>query len=96
VRALANFKTARDRVAQRYNVHRRQALFQVGDLVLARMYPLSSKLLKRSAKLENRWSNPVAIAKFLTPVTVQLANPDMGVIVRMAHVSQLKRYYPAD
>jgi hypothetical protein len=95
-RALPNLRRARDRVARRYNVQRREAPFQVGDLVLVRKYPISSRLMKRSAELENRWSNPMVIAKFLTQVTVQLVNPDTGVILRKAHISQLKTCFPAD
>jgi hypothetical protein len=95
-KTLANLERAMDRVARRYNIHRRQVPFQVGDLVLVRRYPISSRLMRRSAKLENKWSNPLVIARFLTQVTVQLANPDTGVIVRKAHVSHLKRYFAAD
>jgi hypothetical protein len=90
-RAFTNLKRARDRVARRYNALRSEAVFRVGDLVLVKLHPQSSKALKRSAKIENKWSNPLLIARFLTKVTVQLANPDIGVIVRKAHVSQLKR-----
>jgi hypothetical protein len=61
-----------------------------------KLHPQSSKALKRSAKVENKWSNPLLIAKFLTKVTMQLANPDIDVIVRKAHVSQLKRYFTGD
>jgi hypothetical protein len=52
-------------------------------------------LHQRSAKLELKWSEPLKIAQFVSPVTVLLANPDMGVIVRRAHVSQLKKYFPS-
>jgi transposase InsO family protein len=94
--ALRNLKKARDRVAQRYNSTRSRADFKIGDLVLVRLHPLSSKLQQHSAKLENKWSVPLTIAKFLSGVTVQLANPDTGVIVRKAHVSQIKRYFNGD
>jgi hypothetical protein len=82
--ALGNLKKARDRVAQRYNAGRRQAEFSVNDMVMVRLHPVSSKSQRRSAKLDYLWS-----------VTVSLANPDTGVIVRKAHVSQLKRYFQA-
>jgi hypothetical protein len=65
----------------------------VADLVLLRLHPLSSRLRQRSAKLELKWSQPLRIAKFVSPVTVLLANPDTGVIIRRAHVSQLKKYF---
>jgi hypothetical protein len=60
-----------------------------------KLHPQSSRLLKRSAKIESKWSDPLLIARFLT-VTVQLANLDTGVVVRKAHVSQLKRYFTGD
>jgi hypothetical protein len=94
--ALQNLKKARDKVAYRYNQSRRQAEFSVGDLVLVRLHPTSSRILKRSVKLENTLSVPLVVAKFLSAVTVQLANPDTGVFVRKAHVSQLKKFFPGD
>jgi hypothetical protein len=94
--ALTNLRKARDKVASRYNAKRRQADFRVGDLVLLRLHPLSSKSERRSAKLSLKWSVPLRIADFVTPVTVLLANPDTGVIIRKAHVSQLKGYYQAE
>lgn len=94
--ALKNLKKARERVAKRYNALRKEATFRVGDLVMVRVHPQSSKLRRRSAKLELRWSEPLVVAKYLTEVTVELANPDTGVIVRKAHVSQLKRYFVRD
>jgi hypothetical protein len=92
-RALENLKRARDRVAKRYDATRREAAFRPGDLVLVKCHPQSSKILKQSAKIAIKWSGPYVVAKFLTKVTVQLANPDTGVLLRKAHVSQLKRYF---
>lgn len=94
--ALANLRKARARVAERYNAVRRQAEFRVDDLVLVRLHPLSSKSRQRSAKLDFKWSVPLNVAKFVSPVTVLLANPDTGVIIRKAHVSQLKPHFPAE
>lgn len=92
--AVANLQKARAVVAARYNRGRRQTDFVVGDLVLLRLHPQSSRLRQRSAKLDLKWSEPLLVAKVVTPVTVWLANPDTGVIIRRAHVSQLKRYFP--
>jgi hypothetical protein len=41
--ALSNLRKARARVADRYTAGRRPAEFRVGDLVLLRLHPLSSK-----------------------------------------------------
>jgi hypothetical protein len=91
--ALSNLRKACARVAGRYNAERGQAEFRVGDLVLLRLHPLSSRSHQRSAKLDWKWSAPLKIAKFVSPVTILLANPDTGVIVRKAHVSQVKRAF---
>jgi hypothetical protein len=90
-RALKNLKRGRDRVVRRCNTLRSEAVFRVGDLDLVKPHPQSSK-----AKIENKWPDPLWIVRLLTKVTVQLANPDTGVIVRKAHVSQLKRYLTGD
>ena len=39
-----------------------------------------------------RWSEPVVIVKFVGINNVLLAIPDNGVVIRRAHVSQLKPY----
>jgi hypothetical protein len=52
--ALENLRRAQAKVAQRYNVGRRQAEFRVGDRVMVRLHPLSSKVQQRSAKLDLR------------------------------------------
>jgi hypothetical protein len=93
---LHNLQKARARVADRYNLGRRQVDFCVGDLVLLRVHSLSSKVKQRSAKLDLKWSTPMRIVKFVSPGTVLLANPDTGVIIRRAHVSDLKRHFPRE
>jgi transposase InsO family protein len=91
--ALDRLKQARDRVAERYNRQRREHKFKVGDRVMFRRNLVSSKPLNVTAKLMLRWFDPVVIAKFVRPNVVLLGNPDTGVIVRRAHVSQLKLHF---
>ncbi|PNF28671.1 hypothetical protein B7P43_G08232 [Cryptotermes secundus] len=79
---------------ERYNVGRRQVDFRVGDLVMLRLHPLSSKSQQQVRRLKVKWSLPMRLARFVSPVTVLLANPNTGVNVRKAHVSQLKRHLP--
>jgi hypothetical protein len=67
----------------------------VGDLVLVRLHPQSSRSHQRSAKIDYKWSLPLLVAKYVSPVTDLLANPDTDVVVRKAHVTQLKMYIPA-
>ncbi|PNF13982.1 hypothetical protein B7P43_G08680 [Cryptotermes secundus] len=66
------------------------------DILCSFRLASSSRAQTRSAKLENEWSDPFGIANFLTKGTVQLANPDTGVLVKKAHVSHQKRYYVGD
>ena len=91
--AIRNLKKARDQVARRYNAVRRATPFKVGDVVVYRVKVLSSKGKSVSAKLELRWSKPMVITRFLKSNVVQLANTETGVLVRKAHVCQLKRYH---
>jgi hypothetical protein len=90
--AYANLKQARDKVARRFNAGREPHSFRVGDAVVYGMNLVSSKAQGVSAKLLLRWSKPVVVAKIVRPNVVLLANPETGVIVRRAHVSQLKPY----
>jgi hypothetical protein len=53
--ALSNLRNPRTKVADRYDAGRRRAEFRVADLVLVRLYPLSSKSRQRSAKLDYKW-----------------------------------------
>ena len=90
--AYSNLRAARARVASRYNATRTPHKYKIGDLVMYRKNLVSSKAQNVSSKLLMRWSNPLVVAKFVAENTVLLANPDTGVIVRRAHVSQLKPY----
>jgi hypothetical protein len=61
-------------------------------MVVHKLMVLSFKGKGVQVKLELKWSKPIVIAKFLKP-NVQLASADTGVVIRKAHVSQLKIYY---
>jgi hypothetical protein len=80
-------------VACRCNAARKATPFKVGDLVVYRVKVFSSKGKGVSVKLELKWSKPMVIAKFWKPNVVQLANAETGVVVRKAHVCQLKGYH---
>jgi hypothetical protein len=67
--ALSNLRKSHARVAERFNVGRRQAEFRVGDLVLVRLHSQSSNSRQRSAKLDYVWSIPLKIARFVSPVS---------------------------
>jgi hypothetical protein len=90
--AYQNLRQACNRVALRYNKNRTRHKFQTGDWVMYRKNLVSSKINKETAKLMLRWSEPLVIAEFVRDNVVLLANPKTGVVVRRAHVSQLKPY----
>jgi hypothetical protein len=60
---LNNLRKAHAKVAEKYNLGRRQAAFCVGDLVMVRVHPLSSRSQRRSTKLDLKWSVPFTIAR---------------------------------
>jgi hypothetical protein len=88
--AMLSLREAKRKVAARYNADRRPHSFQVGDRVLVRLFPQSSAKNKISAKLLYKWSKPVVISKFLSPVTVELSFLHSGIRYRKAHISHLK------
>jgi hypothetical protein len=57
-----------------------------------RLNIVRNKVNQVSAKFLLKWSKPVVIAKIVRPSVVLLANPQTRVIIRKAHVSQLKSY----
>jgi len=90
--AYRNLRLACKKVANRYNKDSKPHQFQVGDMVVYRLHLASSKAQNITAKLLLRWSRPVVIAKMIRPNIALLENPDTGVVIRRAHVSQLKKY----
>jgi hypothetical protein len=91
-KAYSNLVQAKKRTALWYNLNCKPHRFDVGDMVMYRLNLVSSKARNVSAKLLLKWSHPVTVAKFVRPNVVLLANPETGVVVRRAHVSQLKAY----
>jgi len=53
---------------------------------------VSNKAHNVTAKMLMRWSEPLVISKIVNENNVLLVKPGTRVIVRKAHVSQLKRY----
>ena len=74
----------------RYNQLRKPVPFKVGDRVYYKNHPISKAGQKIAAKLMPRYRGPFEIAKFLTPVTVSLVDPDTKRFVTRSHVSLLK------
>jgi hypothetical protein len=91
-RAYCNLRMARNKVAKRYDSCRKPHEYRVGDTVMYKMRLSSSKANNITAKLLLRWSKPVVITKVIRPYVVLLTSPETGVVIRRAHVSQLKPY----
>jgi hypothetical protein len=89
--ALSNLGRARRNVEWRYNEGRSLNPFKLGHQVLVEINPFISAVNETSAKLMLRWSEPLVIAEFLSPVAVQLVNTVTGLPVIKVHISQLKR-----
>ena len=83
---------AREAVARRYNVGRKDPVFQVGDQVLCRSYAQPSKAGNISSKLLPLYDGPFILVKYLGPVTVLLQTPGRRFAHKKAHLSQLKPY----
>jgi hypothetical protein len=92
-RACENLKAVRRRVARRFNERRSPHQYNVGGTVMFKRNLLSNKAQNITAKLSLRWSEPLVISKVVNQNNVLLANPNTGVVVRKAHVNQLKRYF---
>ena len=88
--AYPNLRSARNKVAQRFNKVRKAHQFKLGDSVMYRKHLVSSKTQNISGKLLLKWSEPLVIAKIMNSNNVPLANSSTGVIVLRAHVSQIK------
>jgi len=89
-RAYHNLQVAGKRVARRYNQNDTPHQYCVGDTVRYQLKLCTSKAQNISAKLLLMWSEPMILAQRVRPNVVLLANPDACVIIRRAHVSQLK------
>src|SRR5277367_96419 len=65
--------------------------WQVGDLVLVRTHPKSSKVRKSFAKWNPKWEGPYVLAKQLGPVTWLVKERDGGFETRQ-HLSNLRPF----
>lgn len=90
--ARRNLLKAHKRLRDRYNKGRVDNPFKEGDMVFCKIHPTSSAVERRAAKLCYRWSGPLRIARFLSPVTALLVDPRTGATWRRAHISHLKPF----
>ena len=86
--AISCLRKGTDQVARRYNAARKATPYKAGDVLVYRMNVLSLKEKGVSAKLELKCSKPMVTVKYVKPNVVEIANPNSGVVVKKAHVSQ--------
>lgn len=88
-----NVERAQEKQRHYYNLRRRQALFQVGDLVWVRTHPLSRANEGFMAKLAAKWKGPAKVIKCLGPVNYSVSFVDDPDHVDSYHVQNLKPFY---
>ncbi|XP_011859954.1 PREDICTED: uncharacterized protein LOC105557348 [Vollenhovia emeryi] len=89
---VENLEAAREVQARHYDKGRRDRQYEVGAPVLKRQHVLSSAAQHVSAKLATKFHGPYTIAKILSPVVYELADPG-GALAGKVHVKDLKPYH---
>lgn len=89
-----NLQTASDQQACHYNLRRRDWTPQKGDLVLVRKHVLFKAIEYFAAKLAPRFDGPYMVKQFISPVIVELIDPESKKRKGTAHVKDLKIYNP--
>ncbi len=87
-----NVERAQEKQRHYYDLRRRQALFQVGDLVWVRTHPLSWANEGFMAKLAAKWKGPAKVIKCLGPVNYSVSFVDDPDHVD-SYVQNLKPFY---
>ncbi len=85
-----NVERAQDKQKRYYNLHRKQAHFQVGDVVWVRTHPLSRADEGFMAKLSARWKGPAKVVKCLGPINYSVSFLNDLNNVETYHVQNLK------
>jgi len=83
---------AYQRQSSRYNLRKRDRIFQIGDLVLRRQHILSSAAQNVAAKLAHKFQEPFRVGRVVSPVIYELTRLD-GSAAGEIHVQDLKPYY---
>lgn len=89
---VRHLKEAHAKTKVKYDKDRVISKFKVGDKVLYKAHPQSSKVKKINAKLKLRWLGPFIVQDILSPVNVRITQEDDPGHIRVVHVSQLKMY----
>lgn len=90
---VKNLTTAQQKMKAQYDKTRRPSPFNVGDLVLYRIYIPSDKAKGVSNKLSQGWKGPWVITDVINGVNVKIKLLENEREIKVVHVSQLKRFY---
>ncbi len=85
-----NVERAQDKQKRYYDLHRKQAHFQVGDVVWVRTHPQSRADEGFMAKLSARWKGPAKVVKCLGPINYSVSFLNDLNNVETYHVQNLK------
>lgn len=88
-----NVEQAQKRQGRYYNLRRKHAQYQVGELVWVRSHPLSRASEGFMSKLAAKWKGPAKILKCLGPVNCSVAFLDDPSHPDTFHVQNLKPYH---
>ena len=82
-----------ERQKKYYDKGRRRVAFQVGDLVLRKLYTLSNVSRTYSAKLDVKYAWPYKVLEVRSP-EVYILETESKKQTAIAHVSELKKWIP--
>jgi hypothetical protein len=87
-----NIEAAHETSKKYYDKHHREVQYSPNQKVLLRTHTLSSKDMKVSAGISQKWSGPFTVEKQVTPVTYAIKEFRKGKYSRNRHVSDMKPY----
>lgn len=91
--ALANMEKAQSTQAKYYNKRHRNVEYLIGDLVLLKTFPKSSKEKRFAKKFADRWEGPHRIIEKCSPVTYRtelVADPEISSVY---NIMNMKPYF---
>jgi len=91
--AKENLQISREQNRKGYDHFRRYAKYEVGDLVLVKIHPLSCAATGEASSMFRRQEGPFRIAGAMGENVYRLAVVDTGATYGVAHVSQLESYH---
>ncbi|KAM7285215.1 uncharacterized protein ISCGN_032173 [Ixodes scapularis] len=94
--ARENLDAARIEQAAQYDKNHRHLEYNVGDLVLRRMHPLSNAACGFAASLAPKWDGRYEVSTRVSRLTYRLTRPNTTEESGPVHVTDLKVYYLRD